>query len=366
MSTTNTSAYLPSVYQNAYQYTNITSNSIVFKESASNFGSIDVPTDNTYLKANMTEGVATYSWVNLDIPTFAFDVNGLIASKNGSMYDINGMSNDGSIYAVQYSDTTSEYSGVSLAQYTTMPYLDTLTTSGFYMIQRDATGGSSGWTLYTAPMDANKTYVYQSTGFVEATPSNLFQLTEAPTSNVMFWYDATGSEYNTVTLPTTSGVDYILTISNNAPVFIENHASFNMTTSLTDAVEITTTAITLLSTTESVVNGHKYNINCKFDIYINDITKLTTTDSTVTGVAFVNSLPELTVVDATTGSTIGTYIIKTNQPLQTVCINKVITATSETAPVINVTVAYKGLPTESPGTGFIQVLASTISGTCSL
>ena len=74
----------------------------------------------------------------------------------------------------------------------------------------------------------------------------------------------------------------------------------------------------------------------------------------------------MTVVDATTGSTIGTYIIKTNQPLQTVCINKVITATSETAPVINVTVAYKGLPAESPGTGFIQVLANTISGTCSL
>lgn len=366
MSTTNTSAYLPSVYQNAYQYTNITSNSIVFKESASNFGSITVPTDNTYLKANMTDGTVNYSWVSLDIPTYTIDTIGLIASKNGNMYDIDYMSTNSSIYAVQYIGETSTYNGIELAQIAVMPYLNTFETSGFYMIQRDENGGSNGWTLYTAPMTANKTYVYQSTGFVEATPSNLFQLTEAPTSNVMFWYNVSASEYNTVALPTTSGKDYILTISNSAPVFIENHASFNMTTSLTDAVEITTTAITLLSTDEHVVNGHKYNINCKFDIYINDITQLTTTNSEVTGVAFVNSLPELTIADATTGSTIGTYIIKTNQPLQTVCINKVITATSETAPEITVTVTYNGLPAESPGTGFIQVLANTISGTCSL
>ena len=371
MSTTANSAFLPCVYNNAYRYDDITSSSIVFKQTASSFGSIAVPTENgTVLKANVDESgnFTSYSWVMLDIPEYVVNTSGIVATKDGEMYDIDGMSTDGSIYAVQYSASNSEFAGIALAQYTTMPYLDTLTTSGFYMIQRDANGGSNGWSLYTAPMDQNKSYVYQSTGFVEATPSNLFQLAAAPAGDVMFWYDVSASAYKTVSLPTTSGKDYILTIdpTTSEPTFIENHASFELATSLTDAVNVTATTTTILSTSETVVAGHKYNVNCKFDIYVNDITQLTTSDSSITGIAFVNSLPEINIVDTTTGTTIGTYIVKTNQPLQTVCLNKVITATSTTAPQIDITVTYNGLPASSPSDNFIQVLADSISGTCCL
>lgn len=374
MSTTDNSAFLPSVYKNAYQYTDIASSAIVFKETESNFGSIKAPSvDNTYLKATMaTDGSVTYSWVNLDIPSYTIDTTGLIASKDGNMYDIDGMSTNSSIYAVQYIGETSTYNGIELPQIAVMPYLNTFETSGFYMIQRDATGGSSGWTLYQAPT-SNVTYVYQNTGFVEATPSNLFQLAEAPTSNVMFWYDVSTSEYDTVTLPTTAGKDYILTISNNAPVFIENHASFLLNTSITSDgnKNITDTPISILANdTETIIASHKYNIQCSFDIYINDITQLTTTDTSVTGLDFVNKLPVLTVTESKTSTVIGKYIVKTNQPLQTVVLNNIVIPNTDvtTGPELTVAVEYQenGIPSASPGDSFIQVVPNTIYGTCSL
>lgn len=90
------------------------------------------------------------------------------------------------------------------------------------------------------------------------------------------------------------------------------------------------------------------------DVYVNDITKLVGSDSNVTAQQLIAKLPEIVVRIGTTE--IGRYTVKTNQPLQTISISKVIAGNSIGANTISVSVNYTGgVPSGTVPDDFIQI-----------
>ena len=369
--TTYDGAYLPSVYQNAYQYSEITEKAIVYKNSNSTFaslmGSVDTTDDNN--KVITWDNTAGWQLVNMATASGGFNwqgsstYEGLLYNDGSSYKNIQGMSTQGVIYAVTY-DGSSEFSGVALNTLATQSYTDTITVEGNYVVNRDASGA---WTYVSIPdyiadptlATSGEAYVYVkdadgNNSFVRATPTNLY----GQILNGKIVYVNAQSTWAGIDLPTptdgqtnyyhlvatnnggTVSYEYIMLPDSPATVgFNRDMSTVTVPTAIAASAPVT---ITDVSDSKFVANMD-YTIVANFDVYVADITKLVSSDAS--GVNLIAELPVVTVKYGTTA--IGTYIVKPNQPLQSVCISKVITSGAAIEDVI-VEVAYNGAPETVP------------------
>lgn len=339
MSTTQNSAYLPSVYQNAYRYDDITSNSIVFKNSASSFSSIVPPTTITRPQVLQISTDASYSWVDpATVALAGLDNEGaIVSSKDGSIYDVSGM-NDSNKYAVAMHFDGSKYNAVTLTSLASV----TANANGNYYLSYVAL--TSTWSSMAFPTDA-KAFVVNGGSVVEATISNLFGIT-TPTKNELLILTATG--YQAAELPTESG-DYHLVISaaNALPSFTKNSnldigGNLEVDTGATAFLSLTSDPTTIFSAI-TTTSGYKYQLTMNMDIYVTDITKLVS--DTLSDADFVNALPEVVIKAGT--DTLATYTVKTNQPLQTIAVSRVVSATGATYGAITAEIKFNGVPAET-------------------
>lgn len=360
MSTTATSAYLPSVYQNAYRYDNITSNSIVFKQSASAFGSIAAPTsfDDATIKVMQvtsgTNGVVNYTWVN---PTALLsaelkNIGTVVSSSDGSLYDVSGMNNSNKD-AVSLHYDGSKYVAAPLSRLALEATTSGISASGNYYLSYSAT---SQWKTVAFPTTSN-TFVVKNGSYIEATISNLFDLA-TPTQNQMLVLTSTG--YKSANLPTSSG-DYVMVISaaNALPTFrsYNDDAGGDLTVTVSAYTSLTSSNTNIFSAF-TTFSGYKYLVNFNMDIYVADITKLVS--DTLSDDAFIACLPEIVFMAGT--DVLGTYTVKTNQPLQTINMSKVVTATGTSYGAITAKIVFNGIPAETAN--FIKVAKlNSIQGT---
>lgn len=372
MSSTDTSAFLPFVYKNAYNYTDIAEAAIVYKDSASSFNSL-VGTADDANKVLMWTGT---TWSLLAIGASSFpnvnsDYNGLMYNNGGDFYNIDGMSTDAIVYAIKYTAATSTFNGVAVNELAlqTFATLPTPATgeSGQYMIKIQEASGSYTYSLETTnfldtpTITSNYGYMLTSSdaglSWSNATPSLLYGV-GITTSTIKFINPETSS-FDDLEIPTSEG-NYMLSISSDkvATFSISQAVSgFNYTISLSDTSNIgsdTTTIASAIDGDASYVSGVSYIIEGNFDVYVSDITQLV--DSSVAGIDIVAKLPTITV--SAGSDTLGVYIIKTNQPLQTIHFAKVITG-SATLPAITAVVAYNGIPDPDPADGYIKFIAAS-------
>lgn len=342
--TTETSAYLPSVWKNAYRYDDISANSIVFKSSASSFGSIAAPafgTDDAKPKVlqiakGTADGSIAYQWVDPAAASFRNLSNKgvLVSSADKTVYDISGM-DDTSFYAVALKYDGTKY----VAQQLTSIVSVSATADGNYYLAYNNT--DSTWSAVALSSD-DKAFIVRGGSYVEATASNLFSIT-TPAQNQMLVLTTTG--YATANLPTEQG-EYHLVLSeaNALPTFVKNSnndAGGNLT------VNTTLSAFTSLAATATNIfdaftttNGYNYKVTVNMDIYVADITKLVST--TLSDADFINALPEVVIKAGT--ETIASYTVKTNQPLQSIAVSKVISATAATSGAITAEIKFGTVP----------------------
>lgn len=363
--TTETSAYLPSVWKNAYRYDDISANSIVFKSSASSFGSIVAPSstelgDKTkvlQIAKGTDEGSIAYQWVDPAAAAFGNLTNqgALVVSADGTVYDVEGM-NNADYYAVALKYNGTKY----VAQQLTSIVSVSATADGNYYLTY--VKDTSSWSAVALSSD-DKAFIVRGGSYVEATASNLFSIT-TPTQNQMLVLTATG--YAAANLPTDKG-EYHLVLSeaNALPTFVKNNnndAGGNLVaaTALNDFTNIAkynendAAADTAIFDAITVSEGYNYMLNVNMDVYVNDITKLVGSDSNVTAQQLIAKLPEIVVRIGTTE--IGRYTVKTNQPLQTISISKVIAGNNIKANTISVSVNYTGgVPSGTVPDDFIQI-----------
>lgn len=374
MSTTTTenSAYLPSVWKNAYRYDDISANSIVFKSSTSSFGSITAPafgTDDAKPKVlqiakGTADGSVTYQWVDPAAASLGNlkNTGAVVSSGDGTIYDVEGMNN--SSYwgvALKYS-AANKYVAQPLTSIAGLTAANTTADANYYL---SYTATTSTWASVVLPTE---TSIVKGGSYVEATASNLFSLAAAPTQNQMLVLTATG--YAAANLPTEQG-EYHLVIGseeNALPTFVKNSnndAGGNLVaaTALSDFTNVAkysadaATADTTIFNAITVASGYNYLLNVNMDVYVNDITKLVGSDSNVTAQQLIAKLPEVVVRIGTTE--IGRYTVKTNQPLQTISISKVIEGKNIGATnTISVSVNYiteGGVPSGTVPDDFIQI-----------
>ena len=355
MSATDTSAYLPSVYKNAYRYDDITINAIVFKNTASGFGSIVPPTNPAKPQVLQVSTTGEYSWVDPSAASLGSLSNkgAIVSSEDGSIYDVEGMNNaDNYAVALKYNATDKKYTAQALTSIVSV----SATANGNYYLSY--VNDTSVWSAIAFPSDA-KAYVVNGGSYVEATISNLFGIA-TPTQNQMLVLTATG--YQAANLPTKKGEYHLVLSGDNAlPTFTEN--SNNDVGDLTVNADLAAFA-SLASTPTTVfdafttTSGYKYKVTVNMDIYVADITKLVST--TLSDAAFVNALPEVIIKAGT--ETLATYTVKTNQPLQSIVVSKVFAATAATSGAITAEIKFNGVPAETAD--FIKVAKlNSISGT---
>ena len=357
--TTDTSAYLPSVWKNAYRYDDISANSIVFKSSASSFGSIAAPETVTTPLVLQIATDKSYKWVDPASASLGeLSNHGVIVSSDGNtVYDVEGMNNS-SYYAVALKYTSdNKYVAQPLTSIAGVTAADTATNANYYL---SYAADNSTWASVALPTD---TSVVKGGSFVNATASNLFNI-DKPTQNQMLVLTATG--YAAADLPTDKG-EYHLVLSeaNALPTFVKNSnndagGNFVTATALNDFTNIAkynetdAAADTAIFNAITVPAGYNYMLNVNMDVYVNDITKLVGSDSNVTAQQLIAKLPEIVVRIGTTE--IGRYTVKTNQPLQTISISKVIAGNSIGANTISVSVNYTGgVPSGTVPDDFIQI-----------
>ena len=357
--TTDTSAYLPSVWKNAYRYDDISANSIVFKSSASSFGSIAAPETVTTPLVLQIATDKSYKWVDPASASLGeLSNHGVIVSSDGNtVYDVEGMNNS-SYYAVALKYTSdNKYVAQPLTSIAGVTAADTATNANYYL---SYAADNSTWASVALPTD---TSVVKGGSFVNATASNLFNI-DKPTQNQMLVLTATG--YAAADLPTDKG-EYHLVLSeaNALPTFVKNSnndagGNFVTATALNDFTNIAkynetdAAADTAIFNAITVPAGYNYMLNVNMDVYVNDITKLVGSDSNVTAQQLIAKLPEIVVRIGTTE--IGRYTVKTNQPLQTISISKVIAGNSIGANTISVSVNYTGgVPSGTVPNDFIQI-----------
>lgn len=341
MSTTDTSAYLPSVYKNAYRYDDITSNSIVFKNSASSFSSIVPPTNPAKAQVLQISTAGEYSWVDPSAAALTGLTNegAVVSSEDGTIYDVAGMNNaDYYAVALKYSATDKKYTAQALTSIVSVAG----TNDGNYYLSY--VKDTSAWSAVAFPSDA-KAYIVNGGSYAEATISNLFGLA-TPTQNELLILTATG--YQAAELPTESG-DYHLVISaaNALPSFTKNSnldvgGNLEVDTGATAFLSLTSSPTAIFSAI-TTTSGYKYQLTMNMDIYVTDITKLVS--DTLSDADFVNALPEVVIKAGT--DTLATYTVKTNQPLQTITVSRVISATGATYGAITAEIKFNGVPAET-------------------
>ena len=367
--TTDTSAYLPSVWKNAYRYDDISANSIVFKSSASSFGSIAAPAFGTdddakpkvlQIAKGTADGTIAYQWVDPAAASLGNlkNTGTIVSSGDGTIYDVEGMNN--SSYwgvALKYS-ADNKYVAQPLTSIAGLTAANTTADANYYL---SYTATTSTWASVVLPTE---TSIVKGGSYVVATASNLFSLAAAPTQNQMLVLTATG--YAAANLPTEQG-EYHLVLSeaNALPTFVKNSnndAGGNLVaaTALSDFTNVAkydktdAVADTAIFNAITVPAGYNYMLNVNMDVYVNDITKLVDSDSNVTAQQLIAKLPEIVVRIGTTE--IGRYTVKTNQPLQTISISKAIAGNSIGANTISVSVNYTGgVPSGTVPDDFIQI-----------
>lgn len=356
MSATDTSAYLPSVYKNAYRYDDITSNSIVFKNSASSFSSIVPPTNPAKAQVLQISTAGEYSWVDPAAAALTGLTNegAVVSSEDGTIYDVTGMNNaDYYAVALKYSATDKKYTAQALTSIVSVAG----TNDGNYYLSY--VKDTSAWSAVAFPSDA-KAYVVNGGSYVEATISNLFGLT-TPTQNELLILTATG--YQAANLPTKKGEYHLVLSGDNAlPTFTENSnndvgGDLTINADLTAFKSLSATATNIFDAF-TTTSGYKYKVTVNMDIYVADITKLVST--TLSDDAFINALPEVIIKAGT--ETLATYTVKTNQPLQSIVVSKVLAATAATSGAITAEIKFNGVPAETAD--FIKVAKlNSVSGT---
>lgn len=384
--TTYDGAYLPSVYQNAYQYSEITTKAIVYKNSDATFGSLmgQSADDNNKVIAWNND----YGWTLTDMATASGGFNwkgsssydGLMYNNGSSYKNIDMDQAVGVNYAITY-NADSSFAAIPLNDLATEAALETLATEGKYVVNRDASGN---WT-YT-PIDnyivdqtlatSSEAYVYVkdasgNNSFVRATPVNVYG---QDLSGKAVYVNA-NSEWDGIVLPTVSGTNtqtfYHMTASTDASgtvtysytevIDATSVSGFNFQSALT-ADQVINSGAEVAMTTEvtNFVANVNYTIDATFDIYVSDITMLA--DASFVGENIYAKLPLLTVKNGSGDSavTVGTYVIKPNQPFQTVHVNKVFDDLT-TAPMLYVTVDYRGVPASA--TDFIKYMNGSLTAT---
>ena len=344
--TTDTSAYLPSVWKNAYRYDDISANSIVFKSSASSFGSIVAPETVTTPLVLQIATDKSYKWVDPASASLGeLSNHGVIVSSDGNtIYDVEGMSNS-SYYAVALKYTSdNKY----VAQQLTSIVSVSANADGNYYLSYTAT--TSTWASVAFPSD-DKAFIVRGGSYIEATASNLFSIAK-PAQNQMLVLTSDG--YAAANLPTEQG-EYHLVVSdaNALPTFVKNSnndAGGNLT------VNTTLSAFTSLAATATNIfdaftttNGYNYKVTVNMDIYVADITKLVS--ATLSDADFIDALPEVVIKAGTV--TLASYTVKTNQPLQSIAVSKVISATAATSGAITAEINFKDVPTATEN--FIKI-----------
>lgn len=372
MSSTDTSAFLPFVYKNAYNYTDIAESAIVYKDSASSFNSL-IGTSADANKVLMWTGStwSLFAGGAESFPNVNSTYNGIIYNNGAEFYNIDGMSTDATVYALKYTGATSAFSGVAVNELAIQTFAALPTPasgeSGQYIIKIQEATGNYTYSLETADflvtptITSNYGYLLTSSAsglsWNNATPELLYGA-GVTTSTIKFINPVTSS-FNDLEIPTTEG-NYMLNISSDKVATFaapQEVAGFNYTISLSNTSNIGSNSTTLASAIEgsaTYVSGVSYMVEGKFDVYVADITQLV--DSSATGIDIVAKLPTITVK---AGSDIlGVYIIKTNQPLQAISFSKVISGPA-TLPPITAVVAYNGIPDPAPADGYIKFIAAS-------
>lgn len=367
--TTETSAYLPSVWKNAYRYDDISANSIVFKSSASSFGSIAAPafgTDDAKPKVlqiakGTADGTIAYQWVDPAAASLGNleNTGTVVSSGDGTIYDVEGMNN--SNYwgvALKYS-ADNKYVAQPLTSIAGLTAANTTADANYYL---SYTATTSTWASVALSTD---TSVVKGGSFVKAVASNLFDVTLDENSNYLLIMTTTG--YSAVSVPTDAG-EYVISVDSKKKIVLAaatpdaTGGNFVTATALNDFTNIAkynetdAAADTAIFNAITVPEGYNYMLNVNMDVYVNDITKLVGSDSNVTAQQLIAKLPEIVVRIGTTE--IGRYTVKTNQPLQTISMSKVIAGNSIGANTISVSVNYAtdgGVPSGTVPDDFIQI-----------
>lgn len=379
-------AYLPSVYQNAYQYSEITTKAIVYKDSNSSFASLigSTTTDadnNKVITWNNNDG-----WTLTDMATASggfnwkgsYEYNGLMINNGSSFKNIEMDTAENTTYAINSGDGSS-FTAIPLNNLATASALTSLTSDGNYVINK----AGNVWTYASIPdyisdptaLTQDLAYVYVNNGtsneFVRPTPTNVY----GQNLSGKAVYVNANSEWDGIVLPTVSGTNtqtfYHMTASTDASgtvtysytevIDATSVSGFNFQSALT-ADQAINSGDEVAMTTEvtNFVANVNYTIDATFDIYVNDITMLA--DASFVGENIYAKLPLLTVKNGSGASavTVGTYVIKPNQPFQTVHVNKVFDDLA-TAPMLYVTVDYRGVPASA--TDFIKYMNGSLTAT---
>lgn len=345
--TTETSAYLPSVWKNAYRYDDISANSIVFKSSASSFGSIVAPafgTDDAKPKVlqiakRTADGTIVYQWVDPAAASLGNleNTGAVVSSGDGTIYDVEGMNN-------------SNYWGVALKYSSDNKYVAQPLTSIAGLTAANTTADANYYFRYTATTStwasvalSTDTSVVKGGSFVKAVASNLFDVTLDENSNYLLIMTTSG--YSAVSVPNDAG-EYVISVDSEKKIVLAAATPDATGGNLVAAVSAFTS---LSSDTTNVFDAfttksnYNYMVDFNMDIYVGDITKLVS--NTLSDADFVNALPE--VIIKVGSNTLGTYTVKTNQPLQTITMSGVIGATAATSGAITAEIKFNVVPTET-------------------
>lgn len=380
------SAYLTSVYQNAYQYNEIETMGIVYKNTDSTFASLIGDSTNiggviqwtgsnwNFAKLSDIEG--GFNWVGTSA------INGVVVNSGSSYTQL--AINDGETVAINYADNT--LSAIPLNALATEAAVSSLTTSGTYVINRDASGA---WTYAPIPAyiaeptlaTSAEAYVYVkdasgANSFVRATPVNVYG---QDLSNKIVYVNA-NSEWAGVTLPdsytipTGTQQEFHMVASNNNGVMtymyepvpdspLTSGFNYSLASASVSGLNLGTSDVVLTDAIDhTYVPSVNYTANVTLDIFVKDITEIVGALSA--NPADIAKLPVLKVYYGASSNNkmIGSYVIKPNQPVQTVNVSKIITTTAEDTNVgqITVKVVYDGIP-ETPDADFIQFYAATFS-----
>ena len=373
-------AYLTSVYQNAYQYNIIETKGIVYKSTDSSFASLMGTSEQEgwnlqwsasgWTLVNMREAKGGFYWEGDS------NINGIVMNEGSSFSQL--AITAGETVAINYADNT--LSAIPLNALATEAAVSALTNSGTYVINRDASGAWTYTPIDTYILDptlatSGEAYVYVkdasgANSFVRATPVNVYG---QDLSGKVVYVNAE-SEWDGIQLPAVAGTNsqafYHLTASTDATgavtysytevIDATSVSGFNFQSVLTQTTPINTTDIAMTSDVSNFVADVNYLIDATFDIYVNDITMLANAE--FVGENIYDELPVLTVKNGSgeSGVVVGTYVIKPNQPFQTVHVNKVFEDLA-TAPKLYVSITYNGVPASA--TDFIKYMNGSLMAT---
>lgn len=372
-------AYLTSVYQNAYQYNEIATQGIVYKSTDSSFASLMGTSEQEgwnlqwsasgWTLVNMREAEGGFYWEGDS------NVNGIVMNEGSSFSQL--AITAGETVAINYADNT--LTAIPLNSLATAAATSALTAGNYVVNYNSETSGLSYVSIpdYVAEptgLTQDLAYVYVNDGsenaFVRPTPDSLYG--QDLKGKVV--YVNAESEWDGIQLPAAAGTNsqafYHLTASTDATgavtysytevIDATSVSGFNFQSVLTQTTAINTTDIAMTDDVTEFVSDVNYLIDATFDIYVNDITMLANAE--FVGENLYAELPVLTVKNGSgdSGVVVGTYVIKPNQPFQTVHVNKVFEDLA-TAPKLYVSVTYNGVPASA--TDFIKYMNGSLMAT---